>query len=150
MCLSLKIRLDYKTTDVPLARLNRFCLWMQPSRRLMQPWSEGQTRWCRKKRKRNTRSKATWRGKALFGLCYASSHCSSSKEVRAGTWRRGRMQRPWRRAAYWLAPPGLLSLLFFSTPQNLRARMTSLTVGWALSRQSLIKKTPYRPAYSPT
>jgi hypothetical protein len=30
---------------------------------------------------------------------------------RAGTWRQELMHRPWRGAAYWLAPHGLLSLL---------------------------------------
>jgi hypothetical protein len=30
---------------------------------------------------------------------------------RAGTWRQKLMQRPWRGSAYWLAFPGLLSLL---------------------------------------
>ena len=30
---------------------------------------------------------------------------------RAGTWRQELMQRPWRRAAYWLVLHGLLSLL---------------------------------------
>jgi hypothetical protein len=41
-----------------------------------------------------------------------SYHCSSSKEVRAGTWRQKLVQRPRRSAAYWLAPHGLLSLLY--------------------------------------
>ena len=31
---------------------------------------------------------------------------------KAGTWRQELMQGPWRSAAYWLAPHGLLSLLF--------------------------------------
>jgi hypothetical protein len=34
---------------------------------------------------------------------------------RAGTWRQELMQRPWRGAAYWLASPGLLSLLSYRT-----------------------------------
>lgn len=42
--LSLKIRLDYKTTTyVLLARLNMPSLWMQPSGRLIQSWSERET-----------------------------------------------------------------------------------------------------------
>jgi hypothetical protein len=32
---------------------------------------------------------------------------------RVGTWMQEPIQRPWRSAAYWLAPPGLLSLLFY-------------------------------------
>ena len=34
---------------------------------------------------------------------------------RAGTWKQELMQRPWRDAAYWLASPGLLSLLSYRT-----------------------------------
>jgi hypothetical protein len=34
---------------------------------------------------------------------------------RAGTWRQELMQWPWRGAAYWLASPGLLSLLSHRT-----------------------------------
>jgi hypothetical protein len=34
---------------------------------------------------------------------------------RAGTWRQELMQRPWRDTAYWLASPGLLSLLSYRT-----------------------------------
>jgi hypothetical protein len=36
---------------------------------------------------------------------------------RAGTWRQELMQRPWRGAAYWLASPGLLTLLSLE-PRN--------------------------------
>ena len=40
------------------------------------------------------------------------------REIRAGTqegtWRQELKQRPWRSAAYWLAPPGLLSLLSYT------------------------------------
>jgi hypothetical protein len=34
---------------------------------------------------------------------------------RAGTWRQELMQRPWRDVPYWLASPGLLSLLSYRT-----------------------------------
>jgi hypothetical protein len=37
---------------------------------------------------------------------------------RAGTWRQELMQRPWRDAAYWLASPGLLSLLSYRTQDH--------------------------------
>jgi hypothetical protein len=40
---------------------------------------------------------------------------------RTGTWRQELMQRPWRDAAYWLASPGLLSLLSYTT-QNYQPR----------------------------
>lgn len=68
---------------------------------------------------------------------------------RTGTWRRERMQGPWRDAAYWLAPHCLPGLLF-SIPQDLQPRMASLPMGWARCHQSLIKTTPRRLAHSPT
>jgi hypothetical protein len=54
-------------------------------------------------------------GKSLFCLHFhtlfiakGSQNMNSSK---VGTWRQELMQRPWRGAAFWLAPCGLLSLL---------------------------------------
>jgi hypothetical protein len=35
-----------------------------------------------------------------------------------GAWRQELMQRPWRGAAYWLASPGLLSLLSYRTQDH--------------------------------
>jgi hypothetical protein len=43
----------------------------------------------------------------------------SGQELRTGIWRQELKQRPWRSVAYWLAPPGLLSLLFFTIHNNL-------------------------------
>jgi hypothetical protein len=37
---------------------------------------------------------------------------------RAGTWRQEMMQRPWKGAAYWLAPHGLLGLLSYRTQDH--------------------------------
>jgi hypothetical protein len=37
---------------------------------------------------------------------------------REGTWRQELMQRPWRDAVYWLAFPGLLSLLSYRTQDH--------------------------------
>ena len=37
---------------------------------------------------------------------------------RAGTWKQELIQRPWRSAAYWLAPPGLFSLPFYRTQNH--------------------------------
>jgi hypothetical protein len=37
---------------------------------------------------------------------------------RAGTWRQELMQKPWRGAAYWLAPHGLFSLLSYRTQDH--------------------------------
>ena len=47
--------------------------------------------------------------------------CLESQSNRAGTWRHELMQRPWRGAAYWLAPYVLLSLLSYR-PQNHQPR----------------------------
>jgi hypothetical protein len=57
------------------------------------------------------------------------------------------MQRPWRDAAYWLAPQGLLSLLSYRTQDHLSG-IAPPTIGGALPHQSLIKKMSYRLAYS--
>jgi hypothetical protein len=53
---------------------------------------------------------------------------------RVGTWREELMQRPWSGAAYWIASPGLLSLL------SLLSHRTQDTMGWALPPWSLIEK----------
>ena len=42
-------------------------------------------------------------------------HSSSSKEVKAGTWKEDLMQRPRRGAAYWLVYYGLSDLLCYGT-----------------------------------
>jgi hypothetical protein len=49
------------------------------------------------------------------------------------------MQRPWKGAAYWLAPLGLLSLLSYRT-QGYHPRDSTTHRGLGLSHQSLIKK----------
>jgi hypothetical protein len=62
---------------------------------------------------------ATWVGKDLF----LSHFCTTVRyhqrnpglELTVGTWRGELRQRPWRGAAYWPAPYGLLSLLSYST-----------------------------------
>lgn len=55
-------------------------------------------------------------------LAYTSPHSPSLKEVRTGSHTRqepgGRMQRPWRSAAYWLALHGLLNLLSYTTQDH--------------------------------
>jgi hypothetical protein len=61
---------------------------------------------------------------------------------RAGAWRQELVQRPWQGAAYWLAFLGLHSLLSYRT-QNLQPTDGILTIGWALSDLSLIKKMHY-------
>ena len=66
---------------------------------------------------------------------------------RVGTWRQELMQRPWRNAAYWLTPHRLLSLLSQRT-QDHQPRVVLLIMGWALPHRLLIKKMPYKLAYS--
>ena len=61
------------------------------------------------------------KGFIQFTILYYSP---SLREVRtnrnrAGTWRQELMQWPWRSAAYWLAPHGLLSLLSDRTQDHL-------------------------------
>jgi hypothetical protein len=68
----------------------------------------------------------------------------------AGAWRQELMLRPWRNAAYWLAPHGLLGCFLI----ELRATspgMAPPTVVWALPHKSPIEKMltaePYREAF---
>ena len=62
------------------------------------------------------------------GLFYPQFHMTvhyqsseSGNSSKAGTWRQELMQRPWRGAAYWLAPHSLLSPLSYRTPNHLPA-----------------------------
>lgn len=55
-----------------------------------------------------------------------------------GAWRQKLKQRTWSGAAYWLAPHGLLSLLF-TQPRTTCLEVTPPTVGCALLHQSLIE-----------
>jgi hypothetical protein len=59
-----------------------------------------------------TKSKS---GKSSFGLHF---HIVVHHLRKSGTWRQELMQRPWKGAAYWLAPHGLLSLLSYRTHQQ--------------------------------
>ena len=56
------------------------------------------------------------------------------------------MQRPWRSAAYCLAPHGLLSLLSYRT-QDHQPRDGTTHSGLGLPHQSLIKKMPLHTAH---
>lgn len=60
---------------------------------------------------------------------------------RAGTWKQEVMQRPRRGAVYWFAHHGLLSLLLIGPKTCLG--MEPPMMGWALPRQSVIKKMVY-------
>lgn len=86
--------------------------------------------------------KASWGGKGLFPFTVAVHHKGSQGRNLRHKWR----QRSWRNAAYWLAIPGLLSLLSFVT-QDHEPVVALPRVGWALPYRSLIKKTHYRLAY---
>jgi hypothetical protein len=59
----------------------------------------------------------------------------SRNSKRAGAWKQELMHRPWKSAASWLAPPGLLSLLSNRPPGP--------TMGWAFPSLPLAKKMPY-------
>jgi hypothetical protein len=48
-------------------------------------------------------------------LLFITKESQDRNSHRAGAWRQKLMQRPWRDAAYWLAPCGLLSLLSYRT-----------------------------------
>ena len=61
---------------------------------------------------------------------------------RDGTCRQELIQRPQKSATYWLAPHGLLNLLFFIEPRITSPGVAPPTKSWALSHQSLIKKMP--------
>jgi hypothetical protein len=77
-------------------------------------------------------AKESLRGKRLFSL-----QCQVRDSRRAGTWKLELMQKPWKGSTYWLAPCGLLSLLFFFFFLLLKHKTTSPgmalpTMGWAL------------------
>jgi len=48
-------------------------------------------------------------------LLFITKGSQDRNSHRAGTWRQELIQRPWKVAAYWLASPGLLSLLSYRT-----------------------------------
>jgi hypothetical protein len=58
-----------------------------------------------------------WGGKGLFGLHFhtAVQHQRKSRLELKQVRNQELMQRPWRDALYWLASPGLLSLLSYRT-----------------------------------
>ena len=61
-----------------------------------------------------------WKGKDLFHL-HIPSHIQLRKAkagTQSGTWRQELIKAPWRGAAYWLAPHGLLNLLSSRTQNH--------------------------------
>ena len=93
-------------------------------------------------------------GKGLFCLHFhitAHQQRKSGLELKfkAGNLRQELMQKPWRNDTYRFVLHGLLSLLSNRTQATTTSGLTPLTMVWALLPQSLIKKMPYRLAYSP-
>ena len=76
--------------------------------------------------------KASWGGKGIVGLHFhIAVHCEGSQDRnsnRAGTWRQEMTQRPWKGAAYWHAPYGLLRPLSIE-PRTTSPGMTPPTMG---------------------
>ena len=66
---------------------------------------------------------------------------SQGRKLKAGTWRQELKLRPWMTAAYWFAPPGLLSLLSYAHRATCPG-MTPPTVVWVILHPSLIKGMP--------
>lgn len=73
-------------------------------------------------------------GRKEFIRFRASHHSPSLREAKTGTWRQELKQRPWRNAAYWLAPPGLPSLLLLIIQKHL-PRCHTIAMVWALPHQ---------------
>ena len=66
---------------------------------------------------------------------------------RAKNWRQELMQRPWRGAAYWLAPHGLVSLISYKI-QDHQPRDGTTHNGLSSTTSITNKEIPYRFAYN--
>ena len=51
-------------------------------------------------------------------LLFITKGSQDRNSHRAGTWRQEWMLRPWKDVTYWIASPGLLSLLFYRTQDH--------------------------------
>jgi hypothetical protein len=74
-------------------------------------------------------------------LLFITKRSQDRNSHRVGTWRQELMQRPWRGTAFWLASPGLLSLLFYRI-QDYQPRDGTTHKGPSPA-SSLIEKMPY-------
>lgn len=88
-------------------------------------------------------------GKSLFRFTAVSHHEGKSEgEIKKGTCRQEPKQKPWRNAAYRLAPHGLLSRLLIQLG-TICPKMAPPIIGWSLPHQSPTKKMPHGLAYWP-
>jgi hypothetical protein len=70
----------------------------------------------------------------------------SRNSSKTGTWRQKLMQRPWRDAAYWLAPHGFLNLLSYNTQEyQLKDGITHNELG-LLHINNYLRKCPTAPS----
>jgi hypothetical protein len=72
-----------------------------------------------------------------FTLLFITQGSQDRNSLRAGTCRQELMQRPWRDVTYWLASPGLLSLLSYRT-QDYQPRGGTTNNGLGRALPSLI------------
>lgn len=88
--------------------------------------------------------------KSLFGLLWSKPIKRSwiRNSNQAGIWRLELIQKSWRSTTYWLAHPGFLSLLPYSTLYH-QARVVPPTVSWVLPHQSSDQNTHYSFAHRP-
>ena len=84
----------------------------------------------------NTTNKSN-SGKKGYLACILSYHCSSSKELGAGTWRQELMQRPWRVLLTALLHMTWLSC-FLTEPRTSSPGMAPPTIDQAVPHQSLM------------
>lgn len=85
--------------------------------------------------------KVSWGGNRLFHLQSTIHHgWKSEQELKTGTCRQMFRQRPWR-SAYWLALPGLPSLLSYTIQDYLAMVCTALS-GLGFSHKPLIDNLP--------
>lgn len=76
---------------------------------------------------------------------YRPSSWKDRQELETGTQRQELKQRPWRNAAYCLAPLGLMSYFSYTTWTG----MAQPILGWALAHQLAVKKMLFTHAHRP-
>jgi hypothetical protein len=89
---------------------------------------------------------ATWERKGFTVYTWQQFLTKGSQEwsaSRAGTWSQEMMERPWRGAAPWLSPLAY-SACFLIHPRTTCLWMTTPSMVWSFSCQSLIKEMHYK------